>query len=167
MKHKALWPSQAIALPGSCRQPVPVGRRSLLNANENRAARLNARERRIERLRLESAAMVGEDRLEVREHGEKGAKGMKGGQCGRVITAVAGFFVLASMADPKGMDGTNEHFLVVPTPKRTFLAVWTQASKENNPDQHLMLSRSEDQGKTWSRPTVLAGDPTGKSGRLA
>lgn len=76
-------------------------------------------------------------------------------------------FVTFVPSDPKGMDATNEHFLVVPTPKRTFLAFWTQASKENAPDQHVVLSRSEDQGRTWEKPTVMAGDQAGKSGRLA
>lgn len=65
------------------------------------------------------------------------------------------------------MDNTNQHFLVVPTPRRTFLAFWTQASQENNPDQRVVLSRSLDQGHTWSKPVVLAGDPSGKSGRIA
>lgn len=76
-------------------------------------------------------------------------------------------FVTYIPADPEGLDGTNEHFLVVPTPKRTFLAIWTQASKENNPDQRLVLSRSDDQGKTWSKPTVFAGGPKSPDGRMA
>lgn len=76
-------------------------------------------------------------------------------------------FVTYIPSDPNGMDGTNEHFLVVPTPKRTFLAIWTRASQENNPDQHLVLSRSEDQGKTWSPPTVIAGGSADSNGRMA
>jgi hypothetical protein len=63
--------------------------------------------------------------------------------------------------------GTNQHVLVVPTPERTFLAFWTQASQENNPDQRVVMSRSEDQGHTWSPPVVLAGDPSGQENRTA
>jgi hypothetical protein len=66
-----------------------------------------------------------------------------------------------------GPDSTNQHFIVVPTPKRTFLAFWTQAEAENGPDQHVVMSRSDDQGRTWTRPVTLAGDPSGKSGRIA
>jgi len=66
-----------------------------------------------------------------------------------------------------GPNATNQHFLVVPTPQHTFLAFWTQASHENDPDQRVVLSRSENKGKTWSKPIVLAGDPSGKSGRIA
>lgn len=91
-----------------------------------------------------------------------------------LLLAAAGCQVLASKPDfitfipsrPQG-EGTNQHFLVVPTPQRTFLAFWTQATHENDPDQHVALSRSTDQGRTWSPPVTLAGDPTGKSGRIA
>lgn len=76
-------------------------------------------------------------------------------------------FVCYIPHDPEGMDATNQHFLVVPTPERTFLAFWTQASEENAPDQRVVMSRSEDQGRTWTAPRVLAGDPSGKTGRLA
>ncbi|UCD30000.1 MAG: exo-alpha-sialidase [Planctomycetota bacterium] len=64
-------------------------------------------------------------------------------------------------------EGTNQHFLVVPTVKRTFLAFWTQAFHENDPDQRVVMSRSTDRGRNWSKPVLLAGDPSGKSGRRA
>jgi hypothetical protein len=76
-------------------------------------------------------------------------------------------FVVYLPHDPAGLDQTNQHFLVVPTPPGDFLAFWTQASRENNPDQRVVMSRSTDRGRTWSPPTVLAGDRTGQSGRLA
>jgi len=64
-------------------------------------------------------------------------------------------------------DGTNQHFLVVPATNRDFLAFWTQATHENDPDQQVVMSRSSDQGRTWTAPVGLAGDPVGKSGRIA
>lgn len=64
-------------------------------------------------------------------------------------------------------DSTNQHFLVIHTPKRTFLGFWTQASKENNPDQRVVMSRSCDQGRSWSRPQVIAGDRKGTTGLIA
>jgi len=64
-------------------------------------------------------------------------------------------------------DGTNQHFLVVPAANREFLAFWTQATHENDPDQHVVMSRSRDQGRTWTRPLTIAGDPSGESGRIA
>lgn len=66
-----------------------------------------------------------------------------------------------------GSDGTNQHFLVTPIPNGDFLAFWTQATHENDPDQHVAMSRSSDKGRTWSEPVTLAGDPKGKSGRIA
>jgi len=66
-----------------------------------------------------------------------------------------------------GSDGTNQHFLVTPVANREFLAFWTQATRENDPDQRVVMSRSRDQGRTWSEPVMLAGDPTAKTGRIA
>jgi len=76
-------------------------------------------------------------------------------------------FVVFIPPHSNGPEATNQHFLVVPTPQRTFLAFWTQASHENDPDQRVVMSRSLDQGETWSKPVLLAGDSSGKSGRLA
>ncbi len=66
---------------------------------------------------------------------------------------------------PDSRDSENQHLLVVPTPERTFLAFWTQATRENAPDQRCVLSRSEDQGETWSEPIEIAGPAT--DGRIA
>lgn len=59
-------------------------------------------------------------------------------------------------------EGTNQHFLVVPTPAGRFLAFWTQATHENDPDQRIVMAISDDRGRTWTAPRVLAGDPAGK-----
>ena len=63
-------------------------------------------------------------------------------------------------------DWTNQHFLVVRSWSGAFLAVWTQATFENNADQRVVFARSDDGGATWSRPTVVDG-PSGDDGRLA
>lgn len=76
-------------------------------------------------------------------------------------------FVVYTPSITGELDSTNQHFLVIPTPRRTFLAFWTQASEENNPDQRVVMSRSCDQGQTWTKPMIIAGDRTGKTGRLA
>ena len=66
-----------------------------------------------------------------------------------------------------GPEAENQHFLVVPTPKGSFLAFWTQATFENHPDQRIVMSRSFDGGLSWSDPVVLAGDPEGRPGNRA
>jgi len=76
-------------------------------------------------------------------------------------------FVVYCPAAKSGPDAANQHLLVVPTPPGTFLAFWTQASEENAPDQRIVVARSEDRGRTWSRPMVLAGDPAGRKGHWA
>ena len=63
-------------------------------------------------------------------------------------------------------DATNQHFLVVPSGSGHFLAVWTQASRENNPDQRVVFARSFDRGHTWTAPIVLDG-PNGDDGHIA
>ena len=92
-----------------------------------------------------------------------------------LFPAVVGCHALASRPDlivfvpphGSGPEATNQHFLVVPTPARTFLAFWTQATHENDPDQRVVMSRSTDRGRSWTKPVVLAGDPTGRKERLA
>lgn len=68
---------------------------------------------------------------------------------------------------PNGLDGCNQHFLVTPTKTGAFLAFWTMSSRENEPDQHIAMSRSEDQGRTWTRPVTVAGGPADPHGRMA
>jgi hypothetical protein len=85
--------------------------------------------------------------------------------CGALVSRPD--FVVFKPSSAGANNGTNQHFLVVPTPERSFLAFWTQASQENDPNQRVVMSRSEDTGRSWSPPVVLAGDPTGVSGRMA
>lgn len=61
---------------------------------------------------------------------------------------------------PKGQDGPdscNQHFLVVPLPNGEFLATWTMGSLEGAGDQHIVISKSKDCGKTWTSPQCLMG----------
>lgn len=57
----------------------------------------------------------------------------------------------------QGRDAENQHFNVLPMPSGAFLAFWTQASRENAPDQRVVLSRSLDRGQTWSPPVEIDG----------
>ena len=54
----------------------------------------------------------------------------------------------------------NEHLLVEKLPNGNLFAVWTQSSFEGEADQHIVFSRSTDDGKTWSPPVTLAGGET-------
>ena len=67
----------------------------------------------------------------------------------------------------EGPQAENQHFLVSLTSLGTFLAVWTQATAEAHPDQHVVVSRSTDRGHTWTAPYVLAPDPSLPQGHLA
>ncbi len=66
---------------------------------------------------------------------------------------------------PGGLDHANQHFNVVATPGGAFLATWTTATRESNPDQRVVFSRSVDRGHTWTAPQVIDGptpnDPPG------
>lgn len=52
--------------------------------------------------------------------------------------------------------GENQHFIVVITPRGRLLATWTRATRENHPDQHVVVSTSSD-GRSWSEPLKLDG----------
>ena len=64
-------------------------------------------------------------------------------------------------------DTGNEHFLVFEGPDGSLMAVWTQSSAEARPDQHIVFARSEDGGRTWSRPKVIAGPARAGEGHMA
>lgn len=100
----------------------------------------------------------------------------------RLVAMMMMLLPLAACADPlvskpdlqvyipgrdHGAGQTNQHFLVVPTVKGNFLAFWTTATRENDPDQRVVMSRSDDRGKTWTSPRCLAGAETGASARMA
>ena len=70
---------------------------------------------------------------------------------------------------PKSVDGStfdtgNEHFLVFDGPDGSLIAVWTQSSYEGAGDHRIVFSRSEDEGKTWSDPVVVATVPPNAKG---
>lgn len=54
-------------------------------------------------------------------------------------------------------DTGNEHFLVFDGPDGSLMAVWTQSTSEGKPDQHIVFTRSDDEGATWAAPRVIAG----------
>ena len=64
-------------------------------------------------------------------------------------------------------DTGNEHFLVFDGPDGSLMAVWTQSSAESQPDQHQAFSRSTDEGKTWSKPRIIAGPKRPGDGHMA
>jgi len=70
-------------------------------------------------------------------------------------------FVIYMPSGPREEDSSNQMVLVVPTPKKTFVAVWTQAKQENNSNQKVVVSRSMDFGKTWSIPYRIDGEENG------
>ena len=61
--------------------------------------------------------------------------------------------------EQRGPEACNQHFLVVATRRGTFLAVWTQGTREAHDDQHVLVSRSTDRGHSWSAPSMVAPDP--------
>ncbi|WP_165227605.1 sialidase family protein [Aquisphaera insulae] len=72
----------------------------------------------------------------------------------------------------KLVDTGNEHFLVFDGPTGSLMAVWTQSSVENSsaalpPDQHIAFARSDDEGKTWTEPRIIAGPKKPGDGPMA
>lgn len=53
-------------------------------------------------------------------------------------------------------DTGNEHFLVEPLADGRLFAVWTQSTSEGQPDQHIVIAYSKDQGRTWTAPKTIA-----------
>ena len=66
-------------------------------------------------------------------------------------------FVVFLPRTPRGSDGYADHFLVEYTPRGNLLAVWTQSGIEGSRDTRVVFSRSEDGGRTWTLPDVIAG----------
>jgi hypothetical protein len=56
-----------------------------------------------------------------------------------------------------GPNAENQQIIGWVTPGGDWLLTWTRATHENNPDQHVVVSRSEDRGVTWSGPQVIDG----------
>ena len=57
---------------------------------------------------------------------------------------------------PRGSDGYADHFLVDWTPGGDLLAIWTQSGIEGSDDFQVVFCRSQDEGRSWTRPQQLA-----------
>jgi hypothetical protein len=69
---------------------------------------------------------------------------------------------IPSSWDDSADDRGNEHFLVFDGPDNSLMAVWTQAWKSSKGNiNHIMFSRSDDDGITWESPKLIAG-PKGR-----
>ena len=78
------------------------------------------------------------------------------------------FVVFVPEVTDAGVNDTgNEHFLVFDGPDGSLMAVWTQSSAESQPDQHIAFARSADEGKTWTRPRIIAGPKKPGDGHMA
>lgn len=77
------------------------------------------------------------------------------------------YVVFVPKMNPDISDTCNEHFLVFYVPDGSLIAVWTQSSLEAAPDQHIVFSRSTDEGVTWSTPRVIVGPRKAGEGYIA
>ncbi|MDA3924913.1 MAG: sialidase family protein [Kiritimatiellae bacterium] len=78
------------------------------------------------------------------------------------------FVVFVPEVTESGVNDTgNEHFLVFDGPDGSLMAVWTQSSAESQPDQHQAFARSDDEGKTWTKPRIIAGPKKPGDGHMA
>ncbi len=72
---------------------------------------------------------------------------------------------------PKSTDGFtkdtgNEHFILIQW-KENLVAFWTQSTYEGMPDQRVVMSTSQDQGISWTKPFVIAGPDRNKGKYMA
>ena len=79
--------------------------------------------------------------------------------------------VTPELLHPASMDTTDAYGVVIDgqpgptwfnyqvqlsiTPKNTWIACWTQGGYESNPDQRVVVARSLDEGRTWSKEIVI------------
>jgi len=83
------------------------------------------------------------------------------------------FVVFVPKVEAGGVNDTgNEHFLAFDGPDGSLMAVWTQSSVENYSaempaDQHIAFARSDDEGRTWTPPRIIAGPRKGGDGFMA
>ncbi|MBI5394569.1 MAG: exo-alpha-sialidase [Verrucomicrobia bacterium] len=71
------------------------------------------------------------------------------------------------VTEEKVSDTGNEHFLVFDGPDESLMVVWTQSTHEGEPDQHIVFAQSKDEGKTWSKPRIIAGPAKAGQGDMA
>ena len=62
--------------------------------------------------------------------------------------------------EENGFDSVNQHFLVKKSPNGAYLAFWTRGADEGEVNQHVVVSRSTDKGRSWSRPRMIDGPPS-------
>jgi hypothetical protein len=78
------------------------------------------------------------------------------------------FVVFVPQVTDAGVSDTgNEHFLVFDGPDGSLMAVWTQSTFEGQPDQHIVFVQSRDEGRTWSKPRLIAGPAKPGDGLMA
>lgn len=61
-------------------------------------------------------------------------------------------------------DRTNQQVVAAETPKGTLIVTWTIGAFESAPDHRQVVSRSTDDGRTWSPPLVLDSQGLDKKG---
>lgn len=77
---------------------------------------------------------------------------------GQLYSSKPDFVVFVpEVTDASVSDTGNEHFLVFDGPDGSLMAIWTQSSAEGQPDHHITFTQSKDEGKSWSKPRVIAG----------
>jgi hypothetical protein len=57
-------------------------------------------------------------------------------------------------------DSHNEHFLVFDGPDGSLMAVWTQSISHPGPQNRIVFSRSDDEGRMWAPPSHVVGPRT-------
>jgi hypothetical protein len=72
-----------------------------------------------------------------------------------------------SFDNPAVSQTGNEHFIVFDGPDKSLLAIWTQSTREGQPDQHIVFARSDDEGVTWTPPRLIAGPARAGDGHIA
>ncbi len=103
----------------------------------------------------------------------KDAADLKSRIPGQLRASKPDYVVFVPEVDEKGASDTgNEHFLVFDGPDGSLMALWTQSSMEcYSPDlpadQHIAFSRSDDEGRTWSKARVIAGPRKAGDGHMA
>lgn len=75
----------------------------------------------------------------------------------RELTRTAPDLVVHRPSAELGPDAENQQVIGTVAANGDFLVTWTTASKENDPNQRVVLARSSDHGATWSEPVEIDG----------